>query len=227
VGGSGGLYAQATGDGDAVYNAGGFDFSQSGENLTLSMMVYVTAGATGGSDKFQLGMCYSTNTPYGGAGAYGTSVLNEFASYRLLTTAAGSSTYTLEYQYSTGGGANTQTAGLQNVALSANEWYQMNVYYVNNGNGTLTMSTALYDYGANGTTPGALVNTGYADAVTITSDLTSDTTTDPGFRNANTTGITYLDNLSLVESVPEPSSCALAGLGICTLLGMGRWRRNK
>ena len=221
---SGGLVVTA-GDNDAAYSSQGFNFSGSGANFHLSMMFQTASSSAGigSGDKFQLGLAYSDITPYGSSGAY-SGVANEFASYRLLSI-TGTQNYTLEYQNYLLGGANT--SGLQSVTLLPSEWYQMSISYLNNGNGTLTESVSLYDMGTEGTSAPTLVNVGNLDQVTITSDLTSDTTVAPEFRDANDTGINDLDNLSLVESVPEPSSCAMVGLGISALFGMRRFRRNK
>jgi hypothetical protein len=223
---SGGLVATG-GDNDAAYSSQGFDFSGSGANWQLSMMFQTAANSTGigSGDKFQLGLAYSDITPYGSAGAY-SGVANEFASYRLLSV-SGTQNYTLEYQNDVGGGSVTQGGTLTTYSLLSSEWYQMSISYLNNGDGTLTESVSLYDMGTEGTSAPTLVNVGNLDQFTFTSDLTTDTGVAPEFRDANDTGINDLDNLELLSVVPEPSSCALVGLGISALFGMRRFRRNK
>jgi hypothetical protein len=109
---SGGI-AVAGGDGDAVYSGTGFDFSQAGEWMQLSMMLYTPANGTltGSGDKFQLGLAYDTqDAPFGGA--LGNGIINSFASYRLLSVQS-TLQYTLEYQNDTGGGSSTQGSGLR------------------------------------------------------------------------------------------------------------------
>ncbi|MGA9777140.1 MAG: PEP-CTERM sorting domain-containing protein [Verrucomicrobiia bacterium] len=222
---SGGLVVTA-GDNDAAYSSQGFDFSESGDNLQLSMMFQTASSSAGigSGDKFQLGLAYSDITPYGSAGAY-SGVANEFASYRLLSV-SGTQNYTLEYQNDVGGGSVTQGGTLTTYSLLSSEWYQMSISYLNNGDGTLTESVSLYDMGTEGTSAPTLVNVGNLDQFTFASDLTTDTGVAPEFRDANDTGINDLDNLELL-SVPEPSSCALVGLGISALFGVRRFRRNK
>jgi hypothetical protein len=226
---SGGLVVTA-GDNDAIYSSQGFNFSGSGVNFQLSMMFQTASSSAGigSGDKFQLGLAYNTiGGPYGSAGAYPNSpnVTNEFASYRLLSV-AGTQNYTLEYQNDVGAGSLTQGGTLTTYSLLSSEWYQMSISYLNNGNGTLTESVSVYDCGPQGTSAPTLVNVGNLDQYTFASDLTSDTGVEPEFRDANDTGINDLDNLELL-SIPEPSSCALIGLGISALFGVRRFRRNK
>jgi hypothetical protein len=219
---SGGLVVTA-GDNDAAYSSQGFDFSESGDNLQLSMMFQTQANSTGigSGDKFQLGLVDSDTTPYGSAGA------GNFASYRLLSV-AGTQNYTLEYQNDVGVGSATQGGTLTTYSLLSSEWYQMSISYLNNGDGTLTESVSVYDMGTEGTSAPTLVNVGNLDQFTLAgSDLTTDTGVDPEFRDAQDVGLPDLDNLELVIPVPEPSSCALVGLGISALFGMRRFRRNK
>jgi len=145
VNGSGGVSVFQSSDTTATYNQGSWDFSTSGAAITISTMVKANAQISG--NKAQLGILNSdTNGLNGNAGV-------AFETFRVIPTATG--VWSLREQYRTAG-VNTETP-INNVNVVAGNWYKFVVTLTNVSgvSGGYNAACAIYDYGANGITPGA------------------------------------------------------------------------
>ena len=210
-------------------------FSEVGDSITISLMAQIAnpIGSSGGT--FQLGL--GVNSSFVMAGSSGTSPA--FASFRLSRSSSGAAGFKIGPQYADGSSVlSSSTVQSPAFQLNPGDWYQFDATFVDTSSSSYSMTANLYDYGTTGLTPvtGTDLLAAYESAglsyTNITGSLATAlvgaTAADPGFRvGAANSGILALDNFSTVETTPEPSSCALVGLGISALFGMRRFRRNK
>jgi hypothetical protein len=144
VNGSGGVSVFQSTDTTAAYKQGSWNFSTSGAALTISTMVKANGQVSG--NKVQLGLLNSdTNGLNNNAGV-------AFESFRFVPQTATS--LTLREQYLSGG-ALTET-NLGSINTTVGNWYKfvVTVTNVSGPSGAYNAACAIYDYGANGITPG-------------------------------------------------------------------------
>lgn len=199
VNGGGGVSVFQSIDTTAAYNQGSWDFSSSGAALTISTMVKAN-GLTSGN-KVQLGMLNSdTNGLNNNTGV-------AFETYRLIPQSATS--FSVREQYRTGG-ALTETT-LANINTVVGDWYKFVVTFTNvaGTSGNYNAACAIYDYGANGITPGT-------NSVTFSTLLSHTGQTDitvpamwPALRAFQNGGIDAWDNF-LVYTPASPPVITLA-----------------
>jgi hypothetical protein len=234
VNGSGGVTDNLSGDNNSIYNASSWDFSQVGDSITISLMALIAnpIGSSGGT--FQLGL--GVNSSFVMAGSTPTSPA--FGTFRLSRSSSGAAGFKIGPQFASGSAASPTSVQSAAFQLNPGDWYQFNVTLVDTSSSSYSMTATLYDYGTGGLTPTtgtdllAAYQSGGFSTTNITGSagtaLVAATAAAPGWRvGTATSGISALDNFSVVESVPEPSTFALAGLGVSTLFGMRRFRRNK
>ena len=145
VNGSGGVNVFQSVDTTAAYNQGSWDFSTSGAAITLSTLVKANGQING--NKAQLGILNSdTNGLNNNAGV-------AFESYRFVPATATS--LTLREQYRSGGALSETNFGTINTTVG--NWYKFVVTLTNvsGASGSYNAACAIYDYGADGITPGA------------------------------------------------------------------------
>lgn len=161
VGGSGGISVFQNTDTTADYRLRSWDFSTNGATLTLAVMIHADGQTSG--DKVQFGVMNNHTNGLNNNDAVA------FESFRFIPSSA--TTWSLREQYRTGGVLTENPLGTVNVA--AGEWYQFVVTLTNTAGaaGNYSASCALYDFGADGLTPGTNVipfstvrsNTGQTD----------------------------------------------------------------
>jgi uncharacterized repeat protein (TIGR03806 family) len=146
VGGSGGVQLFQSSDTTATYQTSGWNLRTNGATAIVSLLVY-TDGLTSG-DKTQLGFINSTtNGLNSNAGV-------AFESYRFIPNSATS--WSL-FEQSRAGNVTFNPGALGTITVQANHWYKFVVGVTNTSgpSGNLAAGAALYDYGADGLTPGA------------------------------------------------------------------------
>jgi hypothetical protein len=195
VGASGGVAVYQSTDMTATYNGGSWNLSTNGATIVVSVLIYAD-GATS-ADKVQLGVVNST-----------TNGLNSntgvaFESFRFIPNSATS--WGLYEQYRTGN--NTTTPGtLGAVTVAVGHWYKFVVGVTNTSGASrnLTVGGALYDYGANGLTPGANLVT-FSTAVShAAQDIATNTAVWPALRAFEDAGISAWDNFLVFQSNSPP-----------------------
>jgi hypothetical protein len=234
VNGSGGVTDNLSADANSIYDASSWNFSQVGDSITISLMALLAnpIGSSGGT--FQLGL--GVNSSFVMAGSSATSPA--FGSFRLSRSSSGAAGFKIGPQFASGSALSSSSVQSAAFQLTPGDWYQFNVTFVDTSSSSYSMTATLYDYGTTGLSPvtGTDLLAAYESAGLSMTNITGSagaalvaaTAADPGWRvGTATSGISALDNFSVVETVPEPSTCARAGMGICTLFGMCCFRRNK
>jgi hypothetical protein len=154
VGGSGGVTVFASTDMTAAYNGGSWNLSSNGATIIVSVMIQANGETSG--DKVQLGVMNSdTNGLNSNVGVV-------FESYRFIPQSATS--WELYEQYRIND-ITVSSGSFGGVSVVPGCWYKFVVGVTNTSgaSGTYSAGCALYDYGANGLTPGANLIT-FADA---------------------------------------------------------------
>jgi PKD repeat protein len=149
VNGSGGVSVFQSIDTTATYNQGSWDFSANGATITISTMVKANGQVSG--NKAQLGVL---NTVANGLNNNGSVA---FETFRVIPQSA--TTLSLHEQFRTAGALTENTLGTINTTVG--DWYKFVVTLTNvsGAAGGYNAACAIYDYGANGITPGANVVT--------------------------------------------------------------------
>ncbi len=223
VGGSGGvsIAAPATGitpDSTAIYKNTSFDFSTAGDTLNISAYVNVIAPTEAGNRLLHLGFVNSSTSGLNGNAGLA------FMGFRLNPTAVGSTVFAPQWQTKTASGSTVNTSGGGNLTLAVGDWYEVSVTFANLGGGSIEGSGFVEDFGANGLTPGA---SSTISPTTLTSaDIASDSSVWAAFRTFQADGDGGLDNFG-ASVVPEPGTTVLVGLGLGTLVLVGRRRRDR
>lgn len=198
-----------TPDSTAIYQNTSFNFSTVGATLNISAYVDITDPTETGNRLLHLGFVNSDTS-----GLNGNANLS-FMSFRMIPTAIGSTTFSLQWQTKTAAGSTVNTAGGANVALTLGDWTQLSLTFQNLGSGNIQGSGFIEDFGANGLTPGA---TTIIAPITLTSaDIASDATVFAAFRSFAADGSGGVANFS-ASVVPEPGTVVLGGLGLGALL---------
>ena len=199
VNGSGGVSVFQSTDTTTTYNQGSWDFSTNGATITISTMVKANGQVSG--NKAQLGLLNSdTNGLNSNAGV-------AFESFRFIPQSA--TTLSLREQYRTGGASTENTLGTINTTVG--NWYKFVVTLTNvsGAAGGYNAACAIYDYGANGITPGANIVT-FSALVSRTGQ--TDVTVPamwPSLRAFQSGGIDAWDNF-LVYTPASPAVITLA-----------------
>jgi hypothetical protein len=201
------------GDGNATYNNGSWDFSTNTAWINVSLMVKIQQ-ATGTGNKIQLGLLNSATAGFSGAG---TGDGWNFGSFRLLPQSTTAPTYQFAYQTATNGTTSSANIGPL-ITLTVGHWYQFNTCFTNTGPGTsYSIASSLIDYGTDGATQGTnLITFSTVESITgAQAALSSDSTVYPGFRVADNTGASVLDNFAVIinntsTSLPQFAAPVLA-----------------
>ena len=142
VGASGGMSVFQSTDTTATYKTRSWDFSAAGAGLNLSVL-FKANGQTSGN-KIQLGLINSSDNGLNNNAGIA------FESFRLIPSSPTS--FTLREQYRSGGALVENQLGTLNT--TAGEWYKFVVTLTNVSSGAYNAACAIYDYGADGVTPG-------------------------------------------------------------------------
>jgi uncharacterized repeat protein (TIGR03806 family) len=207
VGGGRGVGIFQSADTTATYKTGSWDFSTNGATLIFSILLNANA-QTG---RMQFGIL---NTNYNGLN---NNSGNAFETFRLFPTAAG--VWSVREQYRTGNAAAVETT-LGTVNVIAGRWYKLVVSLTNTAgaSGNYSAACALYDFGANGLTPGTnLVTFATSQSHTNQTDITV-TQEWPSLRAAASAGISAWDNFVVytrnskpVITIPLTNTTAVTG----------------
>ena len=195
VGGSGGVSVFQSVDMTATYQGGSWNLSTNGAAVLVSVLVYANGQSSG--DKIQLGLINST-----------TNGLNSnpnvaFESMRFIPNSATS--WSLYEQIRTNN-TTVSSAALGNVTVTAGHWYKFVLAVTNTSavTGNLASGCALYDYGADGLTPGANLITFAATASHPVQNLTTNTAVWPALRAFADAGISAWDNFLVYQPNSQP-----------------------
>jgi hypothetical protein len=150
VGGSGGVSVFQSSDTTATYTNGSWDFLANGASITISIMVKANGQVSG--NKVQLGILNSNNNGLNNNAGVA------FESFRFIPQT--STTLSLHEQYRTGGALAPDTV-LGTVTTTVGNWYKFVVALTNfsGASGAYFAACAIYDYGADGLTPGTNIVT--------------------------------------------------------------------
>ena len=122
------------------------------------------------------------------------------------------------------------TNAVLNWGTGNTQWLRMELIFTPVTLTSATFTLNLYSIPTSESVGATLIGTTTSAAISFgttasTLDFSSTTKLAIGIRNyVDTGGSLYLDNL-VVQSVPEPGACVLAGLGAVLLIGLGRRRR--
>jgi PKD repeat protein len=150
VGDSGCVSVNQSIDTTATYNAGSWDFSTNGATIIVSTLIKANALANSG-DKIQLGFINVTNNGLNNNAGVA------FESFRVLPQSTG--VWSVHEQWRSGEALQETT--INNVNFVPGNWYKFAVSATNTGGvaGNYIASCAIYDYGTNGSSPGANIVT--------------------------------------------------------------------
>ncbi len=183
-----------------TYGTDAFDFSTDGKTLNVSMMVKIKS-PTAAAKALQLGFISSTNLSMNDFNP------NAFMSVRFGSSAAASFAYNAELQQRPTTGPTLTTNTSANFNVAAGNWYQLSATFLNIKstlpNGYRVVTAQVRDFGASGTTPGAVLwITNNIDLTNI--NLTADSTVYPAFRSTETAGADNLDNFAVSTMTGAP-----------------------
>ncbi len=194
VGGSGGVSVFQSTDTTATYTNQSWNFSTNGAAMTMSVMIKANGQTSG--DKVQLGIINSTDN---GLNDNGTVA---FESFRMIP--ASPTSFTLREQYRSGGVLTENQLGTINTTVG--NWYKFVVTLTNvsGASGAYDAACAVYDYGADGLTPGADI-VGFSTTVSHTgqTDITVPQMW-PAFRAFQDAGIDAWDNFLVYTPASPP-----------------------
>ena len=186
VGGGGGVSVFQSADTTAVYRGDPWDFSTNGAAILLSVLLKANGQTSG--DKIQFGLLNSnTNGLNNNAGV-------AFESFRFVPASA--TNWSLREQFRTANTNATETT-LGTVPIVAGHWYKFVIGFTNTGaaTGNLSAGCALYDYGADGQTPGANLVTFPTVESRTGQDIVRTAAAFPALRAFQDAGVDAWDNL--------------------------------
>lgn len=195
VNGSGGVGVFQSTDTSATYNGDGWNFSTNGAAITVSTLIQAN-GQSGSGNKVQLGIL-NTN----GNGFYGNPGVG-FESFRFVPTAANIWSVREQYKPASGSTVETVLGSISNIITG--HWYKFAVSVTNSAATNINASCAIYDYGADGITPG----TNLITFSTLRSDIGQPSITVapvwPGIRAFQNAGINGWDNFLVYLASSKP-----------------------
>ena len=201
VNGTGGLNVDGNGT-VSQYTPTTFNLGTAGQSLTLSMDGFLANTGTSGEPAIRVGLTSTPTTTFGSG---------DYVFGGLLKLGDGS-----QNRYTTQIGANGNGTLSSEYSLTANLWYRFEAVITASGTEDFTVQGQLFNLGASGTsTPTAVAGSNFTHTVDQMA-LRGDSTIFAGFKTDNRSGVTVLDNFSVV---PEPSSAVLSiVLGLAGLL---------
>ena len=194
VAGSGGVSVFQSTDTTASYRAESWDFSTNGAVLTLSVMVKANGQTSG--NKVQLGFSNANNN-----GLNNNSGI-AFESFRTIPSS--STVWTLHEQYRTAD-ANVVDTQLGSFNVIVGHWYKFVVTATNTGSGNFDAGSGLFDFGADGLSPGTNAIT-FSSLVSRTGqDLANTAAVWPALRAFQNGGIDAWDNFVIYTPRSPPT----------------------
>jgi hypothetical protein len=195
VGGSGGVSVFQSTDTTATYKGGSWNLATNGATIVVSTLVFASGGTSG--DKIQLGILNTlANGLNGNAGV-------AFESFRFVPATA--TTWNAIEQFRSGN-VTTTSASLGTVTVVTGHWYKFVVGVTNTSgaSGNFAAGCALFDYGANGQTPGANVVTFATAQNHAALDIATNTSVWPGVRITANAAVNAWDNFLVYQSNDAP-----------------------
>ncbi|HEX4645106.1 MAG TPA: fibronectin type III domain-containing protein, partial [Verrucomicrobiae bacterium] len=194
VGGGGVSVFQNT-DTTAIYKSGSWDFSTNGSTITASLMVKANGQSSG--SKIQFGIINTNNNGLND----NTNVA--FETFRFIPSSA--TVWPLFEQFRSAGTI-VQSASLGSVNVTVGHWYKFVVALTNTAGaaGNYTAACALYDFGADGQTPGTnLITFPTVQSHTAQTDVTTNSVW-VGLRSQQNAGIDAWDNFLVFTTNSPP-----------------------
>ena len=189
AGGSGGVTNFLNTDTTATYKNGNWNLTNNGSVIVVSTLIHANGGNS--TDKIQLGIINSiTNGLNGNAGV-------AFETFRFVPSSP--TVWGTFEQYRSGNVTTTSAASLGNVTVTAGRWYNF-VVSITNTAGNLTTACALFDYGANGLTPGTNLITFSTVQSHAVADITADNTVFPAWRLTANAAVNAWDNFQIFQT---------------------------
>jgi len=194
VAGSGGVSVFQSTDTTATFIGGSWDFSTNGAVLTLSVMV--KANGQTSANKVQLGFLNVYNNGLNNNSGVA------FESFRTIPSSA--TVWTLHEQYRTAD-ANVVDTLLGSLNVIVGHWYKFVVTATNTGPGNFNAASALFDFGADGLSPGTNAVT-FASLVSRTGqDIANSPAVWPALRAFQNGGIDAWDNFVVFTASSAPT----------------------
>jgi predicted alpha-1,2-mannosidase len=195
AGGGGGISVFQSNDTTATCKSTGWNFATNGATIILSTLIKANSQTSG--NKVQLGLLNNTTN------GFNSNTGVAFASFRFIPTNA--SVWSVREQYRSGN-ANTETT-LGSVTVVAGRWYKFVVSFTNTSgaSGAYNGGCALYDYGADGLSPGAnLITFSTVQIHTNGQDIAKLAAVWPGLRAYQNAGIDAWDNFLVYPPGSRP-----------------------
>lgn len=192
--GSGGVSVFQNNDTTATYKTRSWDFSTNGATITVSVLLKANGLSSG--NKIQLGlMNVIDNGLNNNAGV-------AFESFRFVPNSATS--WSLREQYRTAEALTENTLG--NVTVTAGNWYKFVVTAANTSGatGNYSANCALFDFGADGLTPGGNVISFSTVVNNPGQDIAKATAVWPAFRAFQNAGVDAWDNFVVFTPASAP-----------------------
>ena len=196
AGNSGCVSVFESSDTTATYKTGSWNFSTIGAVIILSTLIQAD-GQANGADKVQFGILNTNANGFNG----NTGV--SFESFRFVPSSA--AVWSLREQYRTGN-ANTETT-LGNVTVTSGHWYKFIISLTNTSGstGNYNAGCALYDYGADGLTPGSnVIGFSTVQIHSTGQDIAKLAAVWPGLRAFQDAGIDAWDNFLVYTPASQP-----------------------
>src|SRR5215471_9013884 len=195
VGSSRGVSVLNNNDTTACYKSGSWNLATNGATVIVSTLIYADGQTSG--DKVQLGvMNTNLNGLNNNAGV-------AFETFRFIPQSPTSWQVFEQYR-----SANTLTtsASLGTISVVSNHWYKFVVGVTNTSgaSGNIIAGCALYDYGADGLTPGANLITFSTATSHAALNIATNTAVWPALRAYQDAGISAWDNFLVFTSNGPP-----------------------
>ena len=191
AGGSGGVTNYQSTDTTATYKSGSFNFATNGAVIVVSTLIHAGGGNNG--DKIQLGVINSTTNGLNGNPGVA------FESFRFIPASA---TIWTSYEQYRSGNTTTTSAALGDVTVTAGHWYYFVVGLTNTSgpSGNVAASCALFDFGADGLTPGTNLITFSTFESHTALDIATNQTVWPAWRLSTNSAVNAWDNFQIFHT---------------------------
>lgn len=192
--------------------------------ITMSVMIRYESVNVATSNRYaQLGLIAGSNQAFQ-SGADGN-----FADYASVRVSNFGSTFQIQAQSAVSGFATSATAVDFATAPSAGSWMLFSITLTKRTGNALDYSAFVQDYGFFGQTPGSVLTNPFSGTFGsgLVGGLVQDSTVYTGLRITTAQNLSYVDNLTTVSPIPEPTTVASLALGLGAVMFIARRGRQK